>query len=293
MIMSAKGGSGRREAPNLPSMDGLSQSLLDRTGMTSEEMDRVRTVQDQLGLGFIEAAMRLGLITQSDLDSVLGGEQMELNRQEAAIARPSQDLVSAHDPFDPFSEAVRALRTEIVQRKPAGESNVIAVVSAGAGEGRTRIAAELAISCSQLGQSTLLIDADFRRSHIHDLFSANNDEGLAQAIENDHDPRVQAVVGLPNLSLMVAGHRSQKPLELLSSPTFADLLNAWKRRHGHIIIDTPPASEFSDALAIATVARRVLIVARRHKTSMPQTRDMMRRIEVARASIVGGVLNEF
>ncbi len=292
LLKDAPDGSADKREPELVGGTDLSQVLARRGGLTEDDIKRVEAVQDQLGLGFIEAAMRLGLITQSDLDSVLAGDQQN-KPNETAVARPSDKILSAHDPFDPYSESIRALRTELTQRTADDQCNVIAVISAGSGEGRTRVAAELAVACSQLGQSTLLVDADLRRSRLHELFSADNDDGLAQALMEGRAPKVQAVVGLASLSLLTAGPRSSTPIEILSDPMFGEMLEGWKRRHRHIILDTPPVSEFSDALAVATEAGRVLIVTRKDHTSMPQTKDMIKRLEVSRARILGGVLNIF
>ncbi|TDU32298.1 capsular exopolysaccharide synthesis family protein [Panacagrimonas perspica] len=236
--------------------------------------------------------MRLGLVTQSDLDEVLAGERAEAEHPKA-VARPSSHLISAHDPFDPFSENVRALRTELLMRAPADDANVIVIVSPGRGEGRSRLASELAISFAQLGQATLLVDADLRRSTLHDLFSADHDEGLSQALMEGRAPKVQGVLGLASLSLLTAGRRPSTPLELLSDPTFGEMLSGWKRRYRHLILDTPAVSLYSDALAVATHAQRVLIVSRLNHTMIAQARDMIRRLESTRATIIGSVLNRF
>lgn len=281
-----------RRAPQLEDSRGLSQSLARRTGLSDGDLRRIAVVQDQLGLGFIEAAMRLGLITQSDLDAVLAGER---NDEEVpnAVARPSSKLTSAHDPFDPFSETIRGLRTELLLRAPQDEANVLTIISADRGAGRSRVAAELAISFAQLGQSTLLVDCDLRGSSQHEWFAAENDEGLAQALLEGRAPKVQGVVGLPSLSLLTGGPRPSTPLELLSDPMFGETLTGWKRRYRHVIIDTPPVSEYSDGLAVAVFATRVLLVVRKHKTPLAVCRDTMRRIESARARVVGCVMNYF
>lgn len=283
----------KRLEPSTQEPHRLSQVLARRSGLTDGDLGRIGSVQEQLGLGFIEAAMRLGLVTQADLDSVLATDRPGGVTATDAIARPSSQLISAQDPFDPFSENIRALRTELMMRAPADDCNVLAIMSPGAGEGRSRLAAELAITFSQLGQSTLLVDADLRRSHQHELFGADNAEGLAQALVEGRPPKVQGVVGLPSLALLTAGPRPATPLEILSDPMFAEMLLGWRRRHRHVILDTPAVSEYSDGLAVATHAGRVLVISRTHHTSMAQSRDMMRRLDAARARVVGGILNGF
>lgn len=280
-----------------PESDGgepqrLAQTLARRSGLTDSDLKRINMVQDQLGLGFIEAAMRLGLVTQSDLDEVLaeGDTGPDVTH---AVARPVPSLTSAHDPFDPYSERIRALRTELLMRAPKDEANVLAVMSPGRGEGRSRIAAELAITFAQLGQSTLLVDCDLRRSSQHELFGADNDQGLAQALVEGRAPQVQAVVGLPSLSVLTAGPRLATPLEILSDPMFGEMLMGWRRRYRHIILDTPAVTEYSDGLAVASHACRVLLIARADSTSLADCRDMIRRLKSARAEVVGSVLNAF
>lgn len=285
-------GAKARLEPQLDQSQKLSMLLARRSGLNDSDLKRVSVVQDQLGLGFIEAAMRLGLITQSDLDAVLAGEQAEIP-EIRAVARPSQQLSSAHDPFDPYSESIRALRTELMLRAPANAANVIAVMSPAAGEGRSRLAAELAISFAQLAQSTLLVDCDLRRSSQHELFGADNDEGLAQALQDGRAPKVQGVIGLPALSLLTAGPRPSTPLELLSDPMFGELLVGWRRRHRHVILDTSTVSEYSDGLAVATHAARVLLVVRQNHTPMGEAKDLIKRLASARATVVGAVMNRF
>lgn len=278
--------------PQTESGQPLSQVLMRQSGLTEDDLGRIAHVQEQIGLGFIEAAMRLGLVTQADLDAALGGEKREAGQSRMATARASAEIISAHDPADPFSEAVRTLRTELLLR--AGDDcNVVTVMSPGAGEGRSRLVAELAVAFSQIGQPTLLVDADLREPRQHELFGASNEQGLAQALTDGSPPFVNSVHELPGLSVLTAGPRVANPLELLLDPAFADLVSGWRRRHRHVLIDTPPAAEFADALSVVAHAHRVLVVGRIHHTSMKDTRTMLQRLHAARATVIGSVLYSF
>lgn len=266
--------------------------LARRIGLTEADLRRISEMQARLGLGFTEAALRTGLVTQADLDAVMADEFSEPS-VPAASARPTPELTSARDPFSPFSENIRALRTELLLRAPAEQANVFAVMSPGAGEGRSRLAAELAISFAQLGQATLLVDCDLRRARQHALFGADNAHGLARALADGGVPRVEPIAGLTNLWLLTAGPRPDTPLEALSGPDFAEMLSGWRRRYRHVILDTPPAAEYSDGLAIAAHTGRVLLVSRVDRTRHAQMRDLLRRLQSARASVIGAVLNRF
>lgn len=281
-----------RRPPQVDEPRRLSHVLARRSGLTEADLERIAETQDRFGLDFIAAAMRTGLVTQADLDAVLAEGQVDAPLVAASI-RPVPELVSAHDPFSPFSESIRALRTELLLRAPAEQANVFAVMSPGRGEGRSRLAAELAICFAQLGQSTLLVDCDLRRSHQHALFGADNDLGLARSLVDGGVPRVEPVAGFSSLWLLTAGPRPATPLEALSGPDFREMLTGWQRRYRHVILDTPAASEFSDGLSVAAQTGRVLVIARVDHTRHGQMREMLRRLQSARASVVGAVLNRF
>ena len=209
-------------------------------------------------------------------------------------AAPGAALVPAHQPYHQRSEQIRLLRTELLLRHDAPDgANALAVVSAHAHEGRSQLAAELAISFAQLGQPTLLVDADLRTPSQHMLFAADNHEGLACALAREGRPALQPVAGLPALSLLTAGPLPPNPLELLSDRCFEDLVSGWRAQFQFVVLDTPPIGRYADALAVATVTGRVLTVCRATRTAFRDTRDMTRRLAATRARALGAVINHF
>jgi receptor protein-tyrosine kinase len=208
-------------------------------------------------------------------------------------AVPAACLVPAHSLYHERSEQIRMLRTELLLRHDAAGANLFAVVSANAGEGRSQLAAELAISCSQLGQPTLLIDADLRRPRQHALFDADNRRGLACVLALGMKPFLQAVQGLPSLALLTSGPLPPNPLELLSDSRFEDQIARWREQFAFVVIDTAPIARYADALAVATIAGRVLAISRAQQTSYRAVRDMQRRLAATRARTIGAVINHF
>lgn len=272
----------------------LPQLLARRAGLSDEDLKRIVAVQNEEDLGFIEAALRLRVITQSDLDAVLAEDgQFDQLPLSSATARASSRLVSARDPFHEFSEKIRALRTELVMRSPDEQSNVFAVVSPSAGDGRSRLAAELAVSFAQLGEPTLLVDCDLRRPSQHVLFGADNSDGLARALMDGRAPKIQAIHGIPSLFLLASGPRAATPLESLSNPSFGEMLDGWSRRYLHIVIDTPAVSEFSDALAVVNYAGRAVLVVRKDGTKLAAARDTIRRISSSHGEVIGSIINQY
>jgi receptor protein-tyrosine kinase len=201
----------------------------------------------------------------------------------------------AHEPFHPRSEQVRLLRTELLLRHSVwGEANAVALVSARPGEGRSHLAAELALAFAQLDRPTLLVDADFRRPRQHVLFGADLEKGLAPALAvGGASPQMHGVEGFPHLSVVTAGISPPNPLELLTDRRFEALMDEWRRRFDFIVVDTPPITDFADGLAVATIVGRVLTVNRARHTRYDKAREMLRRLAASNAIVLGGVLNHF
>jgi receptor protein-tyrosine kinase len=209
-------------------------------------------------------------------------------------AKPSARLLFAHDPYDSRCEKIRGLRTELLLRREAhGEADVIALLSPDVGDGRSQLAAELALAFAQLGRPTLLVDADLRQPSQHILFNAPNQVGLVQAIERNEHPFLHSVDGFRQLSLLTAGPPPDNPLELLLNSRFAALVAEWRQNFDFVIVDTPPIGSYSDGLAVASLVRRVLALCRAKSTPYRENRDMLRRLAAMRAQVVGAVINHF
>lgn len=264
--------------------------LLSRRGFSEDDLRAIWSAMTHRGLRFPEAVLHLGLASQDDLDAAYGLHQGAV---AAAQARPAQELAVAVDSFDRHSERVRALCMSLLLRHSGDSGNALAVLSPRRGEGRSRLAAEIAIAFSRLGQPTLLIDADLRRPRQHTLFSIEPGQGLSDALSGRSAPNIQPVAGLDQLFLLTAGSRARHPLELLSDPLFAEMLARWSRRYLHIVLDTPPASEVSDAIAVATQVRRTLVLLRADHTPLSESREMLKQLESARASVLGAAINYF
>lgn len=198
------------------------------------------------------------------------------------------------DPYDQRAEKIRALRTELMLRQEEEPgANFIALLSPQAGEGRSKLAAELAVAFAQLGRPTLLVDADLRRPVQHSLFGLSNRQGLSQAISGSADACIHATSQFRNLSLLPAGPPPSNPVELLSARRFRDLADGWRAQYDFVIVDTPPVTHYSDGLTVAAVARRVLLLNRADHTPYREVSDLLRRLSATQSQIVGAVINRF
>jgi protein-tyrosine kinase len=295
--------------------DEIRRALVVHCRLTEQQVQSVSQAMNAMQVSFADAALHMGVITQHELDQTvefvnLTLEQRDLGLIETAIQRrkagrelitrhrdlvkPSEELILVYDPDNPRCERIRALRTELILLDDTpSQSNALALVSPCAGEGRSLLAAELAISLSQLRRRVLLIDADLRRPRQHLLFNADNSWGLAQAIALRGAPRFFGVEGLPQLSVLTSGPIAPNPLELLSDGRFERLVADWRYNFDDIVFDTPPLSQFSDALSVATLAGRTLVLSRAAMTPRRDMKDMMRRLVSTQARVMGAVLSNF
>jgi protein-tyrosine kinase len=291
----------------------LQAALAIRCHMSPADLDTISAMMRHSNLGFSQSAVHLGFATQDDVDDAMAGlgyvdkekesvvevamnklsEDRQVVIHVAEPVRPSARLVVAHDPDNPRSELIRALRTELLLRNDGRQSNVICMVSPSPGEGRSQLCAELGIAFAQLGRRTLLVDGDMRRPTQHDLFSTRNIRGLSDALIRGERPYVYPVEGMPLMSLLTTGALPPNPLELISSGRFERLVQDWRKSYEFVVIDTPPITRCADALAIATIAGRVLFVVRAEHTRYKDTQETLRRLATTRAEILGTAMNHF
>lgn len=302
--------------PNDDSQVELSDSLIMELGLSDLTVQKIYEVMASFNVNFVEAANRLGILRPETIEDAInsvkkrkppeaGAGIMETALRRIASDRrvvlrqgervtPGPALILAHDSDHPRSERLRALRTELLLLHEAARgANIVAVVSAGAGEGRSQLCGELAICFAQLGRRTLLVDADMRKPQQHVLFGATNQYGLSQAIAMNEKPYFHPVNGLPFMHLLTAGPVPKNPLELLSDGRFANLLTDWRNAYEFIVLDTPPVEQCADGLAVATMAQRTLILSRARHTTYKSTRALLRRLGSTQSRLLGAVINHF
>jgi chain length determinant protein tyrosine kinase EpsG len=269
--------------------------LIDAGRLKVEAAESILRLQREQGLRFGDAAIQLGLLSKEDIDFAIARQfdYPYLLRGQSAV---SEDLVAAYAPFTPQVEALRALRSQLMLRWFDADVShkALAVVSAGRKEGRSFIAANLAIVFSQLGEHTLLVDADMRNPSQHQYFALDNRAGLSAVLTGRGGPEtIQRIPALRDLSVLPAGAQPPNPAELLARPEFAQLLRDLANEFDILILDTPAAADSADAQAITMRAGGGLIVARKNGTRASRVRGIAEHAIQTNATIVGTVLNDF
>ena len=165
-------------------------------------------------------------------------------------------------------------------------------MSPGNGDGRSFLAANLAIVFSQLGERTVLVDADLRKPRQHELFRLGTHSGLSDVLAGRAGP--ESVVRIPSLlglSVLPSGAPPPNPQELLGRPAFVDLLVGLGKNFDTIILDTPASGNFADAHTVAARAGAALLVARKNLTSAGQLQELTRGLQQSGVEVVGSTLN--
>jgi protein-tyrosine kinase len=283
-----KAGSSARDRP-------IGQLLSQSIGLQPPQIEQILEHQRRRGGRFGEAALALGLATEDDILEVLAwqfGYPYLRDCEEGAI---EAELVCACDPLGEDAHSFQELRSELLAGVLDGsQRRALAVLSPLAGDGRSYVAANLALAFAQLGGRTLLVDADMRSPRQHALFGIDDSVGLSKLLSGSGAVRqfVEQPARFPGLFLLGAGPIPPNPLELLQRPAFARLCREWLAKFDYVVIDTPAASCGADARVIAAAAGAALMVARPQVARMSDLQRLVSGIEKGPAALAGVVMNE-
>ncbi|MFO0944508.1 MAG: polysaccharide biosynthesis tyrosine autokinase [Planctomycetota bacterium] len=247
--------------------------LLDLADKSFRNADQIRT---QLGL------------------PVLGHVPVILSHDEVINSGDPMDpiLCTYHLPRSRYAEAYRAVRTALYFSTHYREHNVIQVTGPNKEDGKSTLAANLAICVAQTGKTVLLVDADFRRPTIHKLFGLSNDSGLSTVIKGGAElPDVVQKTKVENLSVLVAGPKPTNPAELLTSPRFKEMIDLLREKFDFVIFDSPPVLAVTDASVIAARVDGVLMGIQITRNGRPTAKEAVEKLDAIGARILGVVVN--
>jgi chain length determinant protein tyrosine kinase EpsG len=206
----------------------------------------------------------------------------------------SPELIAAYRPNSKRAEELRTLRSELVLRWFGRGNAVLAVVEARQGHGCSVLAANLAVTFAQLGERTLLIDADLRAPTQHTLFGLTPTYGLVDFLKGREalDRVPTEVPGFSCLSVMCAGASPPNPQELLGHLSFGYVIETAPAKYDVVIVDAPPILECADAQIIAARAGGVVLATKRHRTGVADATRVKSQLERAGAVLLGAVIDE-
>jgi protein-tyrosine kinase len=267
--------------------------LLEAGKITPESAERVLRMQKELGIRFGEAAQRLGLVTEADIQQVLA-RQFDYPYLQVGQGNYSPRLLAAYQPFSPQVEALRAIRSQLMLRWFARGRKSLVILGLEAGDGASLFAANLAVVFSQLGEQTLLVDANLREPSQHQIFDVKHKQGLSDVLAGragaDAITKIESFV---DLSVLVAGTLPPNPQELLSRSAFGEFSAGVESRYDVVLYDVAPFASGFDATAIAARAGGVVLLTRRNHTRLSDLQAVNLQLTQTGTQVVGSVMVEF
>jgi receptor protein-tyrosine kinase len=285
------------EEPQPPEERNIGRILVESGKLSLEDVERVLDLQEREGIYFGDAALKLKLVSEEDVQYALS-RQFGYPTVFTAQGVFSPELVTAYKPFDKQAELFRGLRSQLLFNWLNRDHKVLCVVSPGSGEGRSYVAANLAVTFSLLGKQTLLIDADLRSPRQHEIFGFNRRVGLSSMLsgrikKDELEMLPEVIPFFTRLSVLGAGAVPPNPVELFSGPRFENILDELKRFYDVIIVDSPSGENKADVQTLAAAAGSAMVVLRRDHTKMDDVRRLKTWLSTAGVNVVGAVLNEF
>ena len=269
--------------------------LVARGMLRQEDVARVIERQQSHDERFGEAAIALKLLEQKHLDAALSA-QFNYGYLVEGENHLSREIVAAFKPFSRHAEEMRALRGQLMMRWFNSDPmrRVLTVVSQRPRDGRSFMAANLAVVFSQQGQRTLLIDADLRQPRQAQLFHTGHSAGLAGVLSGRSGlEQIETVPGLPGLHVLPAGGQPPNPQELVGGPAFGRLLDQVASNFDVVLIDTPAADRCADAEIIAARSGAALLLVRKNRSPLREVGEFSRKLQDTGVALVGSVLNHY
>jgi len=248
----------------------------------------------------------LGLVTLLDAldDRFRSVEEMQsrlgvpllsmIQRLQTATDGGVEALPTYATPTATESEGFRTLRTALMLTHQ--DARQIVISSAEVGDGKSTVAANLAVCYAQAEKKTLLIDADLRRPGLTAMMNMRGPHGLSEVLRSDGDIAQAAAsnlrtTALRGLDIIPSGPRPTDPAELLGSPRFSQLL-AWAESvYDQILIDSPPTLATADAAVIGRLVDGVVIVVQPAKNKRRLVTRMVERLGLLKIPTLGIIVN--
>jgi protein-tyrosine kinase len=279
----------------LPAERSIGEIIRDTRNLRASQVEKILAYQREHGVRFGEAAVALKMASPDDVVYALA-QQFQYPYAPEKDRERSPELVALNQPFSAQAESFRALRSQLIARvfQAPDSRSALAVISPDAREGKSFMAANLAVVLAQLGGRTLLVDANLRSPRQHEIFRLDSRAGLSSILSGRSRSRViQQVDSLPGLFILPVGVLPPNPLELVERPAFGLMLRELSGKFDHVVVDTPAASAGSDAAVIAARAGAAVVVGRQHHTRVRSLQELVAAISGGPATLAGVVVNAF
>lgn len=221
-------------------------------------------------------------------------ENTTLDERRQRLKKSQEAILNKKTPFI-IQEAYRTARTNIIfsLADSSEKCKVLCITSANAGEGKTTTALNLAITFAQTGSKVLLIDADLRKPRIHQYLGVVKSDGLTTVLSKQKEFEDVVYHNLrPGLDCMTSGSIPPNPAELLGSESMEKLLDKLKLQYDYILIDTPPVTVVTDAVALSGYVSGIMLIVREGFTNYESIDQALSLLNIAKAKLIGFFIND-
>ena len=207
------------------------------------------------------------------------------------------EIITFTSPKSSVSEVFRTLRTNVQFMNASTEQKSILFTSTQSGDGKSWIAANLAITFAQAGKKVIIVDTDMRRGRQHEIFDLQNNRGLSNylilSVKDSQDALAEYIhpTSVDNLYVITAGIVPPNPSELLTSAKMVNLIKTLESMADIVIFDSTPSTMVTDAMAISRYVGSTIIVASYKKTKMEVLKQIKKNIENVGGKVSGVILN--
>ncbi|MFI5394721.1 MAG: CpsD/CapB family tyrosine-protein kinase [Candidatus Binatia bacterium] len=206
-------------------------------------------------------------------------------------------VLLCEDRRSPASEAFRVLRTRLLLMAQEGKLRHVLITSAGPGEGKTMISANVAVAAAHAGRKVLLVDADLPRPRLCSAFHVANDPGLVQllhengAVTEEVLRRFCQSTSVPNLTVLPAGSPAGGAAELFAGARMLQIVAAFGAAYDLVVYDSPPVLSVADPTVLAGHVDGILLVVRVGEYPRDAIQQAHRELAAVHAKVIGVVLN--
>jgi succinoglycan biosynthesis transport protein ExoP len=223
-------------------------------------------------------------------------ESIKDSRTRRAIAKSGSKMSSSlccyHNPGTVETEIFRGLRTTMFFKSASDDYRLVCATSPRAGDGKSTVLSNLAISMAQAGKRVLLIDADLRRPNVGKLFGVNSNHGLSDLLQG-RCSLFDSVISseCERLDLLLAGNMSANPSELLSSKRLKEVLEQAKNEYDFVLVDCPPVLAVSDPCIVSSNTDAVLLIVRLNPYSRSEIETAVEKLKDVNGNLIGTIVN--
>jgi capsular exopolysaccharide synthesis family protein len=213
--------------------------------------------------------------------------------KKSGVPQRALSLLMRDEPKSSFSEAFRLLRTNLSFIELDKGLKTIIVTSAVPGEGKTTIAANLAVALASQEERVLIMDMDFRAPALHKILQLPHSPGFTNILTDHMNPQslIRQVTGVPNLRAIMSGPIPPNPAEIVGSSRMRQLIEELREGFDRVILDVPPVLGATDAMMISSYLDGTLIVFRMGRIDRRAVVRMTEILANTKVNILGGVLN--